>query len=183
MTQMRVKDDADRGGRRAGGTQIKAQHCFWMRRGQLGMELFWGGKRVLGEGIMEREIRDVRTYLVIGAAMKVHCRLGNGFLESVYQEALEAELKGRNVPFRREPRIAIDYLGKSLDSVYRPDFVVYDEVIIELKVVAELTDVHKRQVIHYLKATELRLALLLNFGASRLEHQRVINSAGRRPSL
>ncbi|TPW20790.1 MAG: hypothetical protein FD126_1331 [Elusimicrobia bacterium] len=132
---------------------------------------------------MQREIRDVRTYLIIGAAMKVHSRFGSGFLESVYQEALEAELKAIHVPFRREPRIAIDYEGKTLDSVYRPDFVVYDEVIVELKVVAELNDVHKRQVIHYLKATELRLALLLNFGASRLEHDRVINSAGRRPSL
>ena len=132
---------------------------------------------------MKREIRDVRTYLVIGAAMKAHSRLGSGFLESVYQEALAAELKERHVPFRREPRIAIDYLGKPLDSVYRPDFVVYDEVIVELKVVAGLTDIHKRQVLHYLKATELRLALLLNFGAPRLEYQRVINSAGLRPSL
>lgn len=132
---------------------------------------------------MERNIRDVRIYIVIGAAMKVHSRLGNGFLEAVYQEALEAELKGRHVPFRREPRISVAYDGKSLESVYRPDFVVYDEVIIELKAVERLVDAHKCQVIHYLKATDLQLALLLNFGASRLEFERVINSAGTRSSL
>ena len=132
---------------------------------------------------MERNIRDVRTYLVIGAAMKVHSRLGSGFLEAVYQEALETELKARHVPFRREPRIAVVYDGKPLDSAYRPDFIVYDEVIVELKVVERLIEAHKGQVIHYLKATELQLALLLNFGASRLEFERLINSTGYRMPL
>lgn len=128
---------------------------------------------------MERNIRDVRTYLVIGAAMKVHSRLGSGFLEAVYQEALETEMRGRHIPFRREPRIAVAYAGKPLDSVYRPDFIVYDEVIVELKAVDALIDEHRSQVIHYLRATDLRLALLLNFGARRLEYERLINSASR----
>jgi GxxExxY protein len=121
--------------------------------------------------------RDPKTYAIIGAAMAVHARLGHGFLESVYQEALAAELTRRHVPFEREVEIEVWDAGKILDSHFRADFIAYRSVIIELKAVGALNWGHGRQVINDLKATGIRIGLLLNFGRPSLEWKRLIQSA------
>ena len=118
---------------------------------------------------------DDETYGVIGAAIEVHRRLGQGFLEAVYQEALEIEFGERGISHRREVAIPIVYRDRTLTCSYRADFVCHDDVIVELKAVRALTDVDKAQLINYLKATGLSRGLLLNFGAASLEHRRVIN--------
>ncbi len=118
---------------------------------------------------------DDETYAIIGAAMEVHRRLGHGFLEAVYQEALEIELLERGVPYQREVAIPISYRDRMLSCAYRADFVCYGTVVVELKAVQGLSDVDKAQLINYLKATGMSRGLLLNFGAPSLEHKRLIN--------
>jgi GxxExxY protein len=118
------------------------------------------------------EQRDPQTDAIIGAAIEVHRRLGQGLLEAVYQEALAIEFDERGVPFQREVEILILYRERQLASGYRADFVCYDAVIVELKALKKVTDVETAQVINYLKATGLPRALLLNFGASSLEYKR-----------
>lgn len=123
----------------------------------------------------EGALDDKDTYAVIGAALEVHRRLGHGFLEAVYQEALEIELIERSIPHRREVALPILYRDKTLTCSYRADFVCYGDVIVELKAIGRLTDVDKAQVINYLKATGMSRGLLLNFGGASLESRRLIN--------
>jgi len=113
------------------------------------------------------------TYAIIGAAMEVHRVLGPGFLEAVYEEALCIELSARNLPFARQKRLRVSYEGQVVGD-YAADLVVDDKVIVELKAVKVLTNVHEAQLINYLKATDIRVGLLINFGAASLEHQRRI---------
>lgn len=96
--------------------------------------------------------------------MKVYNTLGHGFLEAVYQEALEIEFKKQNIPYEREKELTIFYEGKPLEKKYYADFVCYGKVIVELKAVANLDDSHRSQVYNYLKATGYKLGLLFNFG-------------------
>ena len=96
--------------------------------------------------------------------MHVYNTLGPGFLEAVYQEALELELAKRNIPYEREKELSICYNGVVLKQTYRADFVCYGNIIVELKAVAHLDDTHRSQVFNYLKATGYKLGLLLNFG-------------------
>jgi len=119
--------------------------------------------------------RDQLTHAIIGAAMKVHRELGCGFLEAVYQEALEIELAKQGVPFRREQKIAVYYCGQELKSYYVADFICFDSIIVELKALSELSGREKAQVLNYLKATGLKKALLINFGKESLEFQRYVN--------
>ncbi len=115
------------------------------------------------------------SYNITGAAIHVYNVLGLGFLEAVYQEALELEFRKRKTPYEREKELTISYEGKVLKQTYRADFVCYNNIIVELKAVARLDDAHRSQVYNYLKATGLKLGLLLNFGnADGLEYERKV---------
>ena len=122
------------------------------------------------------DIRDPRTYGVIGAAMEVHRELGCGFLEAVYQEALEIELEARGVPFRRQVELPVRYKGRLLNKIYVADLITHETVIVELKALARFSGTEEAQVINYLKATGMETGLLLNFGARSLEYKRFIHS-------
>ena len=104
------------------------------------------------------------SYAIRGAAMKVYNTLGCGFLEAVYQEALEIEFNKLGIPYEREKALEIVYDGVVLNKKYVADFVCYDKIILELKAVKELDDSHRSQVFNYLKATGFKLGLLINFG-------------------
>lgn len=105
-----------------------------------------------------------QSYAINGAAMNVYNALGHGFLEAVYQEALELEFIKRGIPYEREKELKIFYEGKELWQTYKADFVCYGDIIVELKAVAHLDDSHRSQVFNYLKATGFKLGLLYNFG-------------------
>lgn len=112
------------------------------------------------------------TYKVIGAAMKVHSVLGPGFTEKVYQEALAVEFADRGIPFVREREIHAVYKGIVLQGTFIPDFICYDKIIVELKAVKELDDVHRSQAMNYAKVGGYKLSLLVNFGKASLEKER-----------
>ena len=117
---------------------------------------------------------DPRTYAVIGAAMEVHRQLGCGFLEAVYQEAMELELTARGIPFDPQTDIAIRYKGQVLKTFYRADFICYDAVVVELKALTQIGPIEEAQVINYLKGTGYEIGLLLNFGRTSLQPRRYI---------
>ncbi|RZB29694.1 MAG: hypothetical protein SRB1_01974 [Desulfobacteraceae bacterium Eth-SRB1] len=119
-------------------------------------------------------MKDKRTYKIIGAAIEVHKELGCGFLEAVYQEALGKEFAYQAIPFKPQPIIQIAYKGKALDKTYQPDFICYDEVIVEIKAISGLSGIEEAQLINYLKATGLKVGLLINFGAKSLEYKRLV---------
>ena len=106
--------------------------------------------------------------------MEVHRELGCGFLEPVYQEALAVEFKMQGIPYKKQQVIGIMYKGKPLEKKYQPDFLCYDEVIVEIKALSGLSGNEEAQVINYLKATGLEIGLLLNFGTKSLEHKRFV---------
>ena len=115
------------------------------------------------------------VYAIYGAAIEVHKELGAGFLEAVYQEALEIELHERGIPFEAQKSLPICYKGHLLKKAYIADLVCYGTIIVELKSIKELSDRDDAQILNYLKATGLRLGLLLNFGSQgRLERKRLV---------
>ena len=120
--------------------------------------------------------RDSRTYWIIGAAIEVHQQVGPGFLEAVYQEALELELAARGVPFGRQVSLEVRYKDQPLKCAYCADFICFDSIIVEIKALAKLTGIEEAQIINYLKATGLEIGLLINFGAPSLEFRRFIRS-------
>ena len=119
-------------------------------------------------------IRDKETYAVIGAAMTVHRELGCGFLEAVYQDALEKEFQHLSIPCAREVKLPVFYRGEQLKSYYQADFICFNSVIVELKALQRLSGTEEAQVINYLKASNLHRALLLNFGTKSLQHKRLV---------
>ena len=121
------------------------------------------------------EERDPRTFAIIGAAMEVHRVLGPGFLEKVYQEALELELTAREIEYCREVNLPIRYKAVVLNTQYRADFICFGTVVVECKAQSDLTGVDEAQLINYLKATDMQVGLLLNFGSSSLQYRRLVN--------
>jgi GxxExxY protein len=118
--------------------------------------------------------RDPQTYAIIGAAMTVHGEFQNGFLEAVYHEALAIEFAAHQIPFKHEVDLPIKYKGFTLQTIYRADYVCYEDIILEIKAVERLTEIHQAQLIHYLKATGFRRGLLINFGTPSLQFQRIV---------
>ena len=115
------------------------------------------------------------SYKIVGAAFNVYNKLGHGFLEAVYQEALELEFKKQGIPYEREKELKITYDGVELKATYKADFVCYGKIIVELKAVSYLEDSHRAQVYNYLHATGFRLGLLMNFGnTDELEKERIV---------
>ncbi len=114
-----------------------------------------------------------QTFAVIGGAMEVHKILGPGFFEAVYQAALERELTLRGIAFESKVKLPVTYKDVTV-GIYEADLVIDRKFIVEIKAVSKLNASHQAQAMHYLAATGLRLALLLNFGTSSLEHRRVI---------
>ena len=121
-------------------------------------------------------MKDQRTYKIIGAAMEVHKELGCGFLEAVYQEALAIEFKMQGLPYEQQKLIEIMYKKKPMEKKYQPDFICFGEIIVEIKALTGLSGNEEAQVINYLKATQLTIGLLINFGTKSLEYKRLIYS-------
>ena len=118
--------------------------------------------------------KDPQTYAIIGAAMNVHNELGRGFLESVYQEALEREFLILGIPYQREVKINVLYRGQELKSFFQADFICYNSTIVELKALRKYSGKEESQVINYLKASRLCKGLLINFGSEQLQHKRMV---------
>ena len=104
------------------------------------------------------------AYSIQGACFEVYRTLGNGFLEAVYQEALAREFSLASIPFREQPPLNLFYKGTLLKQTYKPDFVCFDKIIVEIKAVSDLAPEHEAQILNYLKITKMRLGLLVNFG-------------------
>ncbi len=120
--------------------------------------------------LIEKEL----TQRVIGAAMEVHKVLGCGFLEAVYQEALEIELRERGIRFSRQPETKIQYKSHTLSKTYQPDMLVEDRLVVELKALDRISAAEESQLLNYLKATGIKVGLLINFGARSLEWKRMV---------
>ena len=123
-----------------------------------------------GNKIIYREL----SYRVMKAVFEVHNLLGPGFIEGVYEEALAYELELRGIPFERQKAVTVRYKERVVGT-HRLDLVVDDKIILELKAASALTDVFKQQTLSYLKATGLRLGILINFGTPRVEYTRIVN--------
>ena len=108
---------------------------------------------------------EQETYAIRGAVFDVYRELGCGFLESVYQECLEKEFTHRKIAFLAQPEVQLYYKGETLKQIYRPDFLCFDSIIVELKALTETKSEHQAQLLNYLKSTRKQLGLLVNFGA------------------
>jgi GxxExxY protein len=115
------------------------------------------------------------VYAIMGAAMDVHRELGSGFLESVYQEAMEIELARCKIPFNAQKNIKIEYKGEPLKKKFTADLICYEKIIVELKAQDSLSGKEEAQILNYLKATGLKLGLVINFGSHpKLEWKRLV---------
>ncbi|PJR04657.1 GxxExxY protein [Avrilella dinanensis] len=115
------------------------------------------------------------TYKIIGICMEVHNQLGAGFLEIVYKDALELEFQRAGVPYEREKEYPVNYKGVILPHKFYADFVVFDNVILEIKGIRkEIAEEHIAQAINYLKVSQCEIALVVNFGEPKLQYKRII---------
>lgn len=120
-------------------------------------------------------IHKAESFEIMGACFEVYKEKGCGFLETVYQECLEMELGDRKIPFKAQVPLALTYKGRPLKSKYVPDFICYDKIIVELKAVSTLTDEHRAQVQNDLRATGMKLGLLINLAHyPKLEYERIV---------
>lgn len=111
-------------------------------------------------GVLYRE----ESYAIQGAVFEVYREMGCAFLEAVYQECLQKELRRRNIPFVPQKELRLFYKGEQLQQTYKPDLICYEKVLVEIKAVKQIAPEHEAQVFNYLKATDLRLGLIANFG-------------------
>jgi GxxExxY protein len=124
---------------------------------------------------MSSIIYKLESFEIMGACFEVYKEKGSGFLESVYQECLEMELGDRKIPFKAQIELALNYKGRPLKSKFKPDFICYDRIVVELKAVSGLTDEHRAQLQNYLRATGKKLGLLVNFcHYPKLEYERIV---------
>ncbi|MCO5286485.1 MAG: GxxExxY protein [Chitinophagaceae bacterium] len=114
------------------------------------------------------------TYQILGICMEVHNYLGAGFLEVVYKDALEIEFKNAGIHFEREKEYTVNYKGNILKHKFFADFIVFDKIILEVKAVKTLADEHIAQTINYLKVSDEKIALLVNFNEPKLNYKRLI---------
>jgi GxxExxY protein len=116
------------------------------------------------------------VYRVVGASMEVYNQLRAGFSESVYQEAMEWELTDRSIPFARQVPLRIKYKERVLEKRFIADLICFDSVLVEIKAISQLTDADEGQVLNYLRATGLRVGVLINFGDfGRLDWHRIVS--------
>ena len=124
---------------------------------------------------MAELILEGASYAVIGAAIEVHRTLGPGFLEKVYQEAMQIELSAREIPFEAEKPIEIRYRGQCLTQKYFADLVCFEEILVEMKALKQLSKQEEAQILNHLKATGAKVGLLINFGShGKLEYRRFV---------
>lgn len=123
---------------------------------------------------MSEIIYKEESYVIIGLCMEVHNQLGHGFSEVVYKDALESEFKENDIFFEREKEYLVNYKGKLLKHRFYADFVVFDKIILEVKCVKELADEHISQALNYLKVSDTKLTLLVNFAKGQLQYKRIV---------
>ncbi|HTK37419.1 MAG TPA: GxxExxY protein [Pyrinomonadaceae bacterium] len=129
--------------------------------------------------MMEILYKD-ESYKIIGACFEVYNQKGFGFTEPVYQECLEVEFSIQGIPFIAQPKLKLEYKGKLLEQFFKPDFICYEKIIVEIKTVDTIINAHKAQTLNYLNATGFELALLVNFGQfPKLTHERLANNRNR----
>lgn len=127
---------------------------------------------------MAKVIYPDESYKIIGACFEVHNKMGSGFLEPVYQECMEIEFEFQHIPFQAQQEQHLYYRSRELEQIYKPDFICYGKIIVEIKTVANLIDDHRAQVINYLNATKYKLGILVNFaGHPKLEYERILLTA------
>jgi GxxExxY protein len=115
------------------------------------------------------------SYKLMGACFEVYKEKGCGFVEPVYQECLSLELESQGIDFREQVELSLTYKGQPLKQTYRPDFICFDNIILEIKAVSQLCDQHRAQIHNYLKATGFKLGLLVNFGHHpKVEWERIV---------
>jgi GxxExxY protein len=123
---------------------------------------------------MSEIIYKDESYIIIGKCMEVHNELGHAFSEIVYKDALEMEFNDNDILFEREKEYPVWYKGKLLKHKFYADFIIFDKIILEVKCVKAITDEHIAQVINYLKVSDNKLALVVNFARGKLEYQRLV---------
>jgi len=123
---------------------------------------------------MSKVLYPDESYAIMGACFAVHNEKGCGFTEPVFQECLEMELEHRGISFVSQPEMKLTYRGRILTNTFRPDFICYGKIILELKALADIVDEHRAQVLNYLNASKFQLGLLINFGTHpKLQMERI----------
>jgi GxxExxY protein len=123
---------------------------------------------------MSEIILKDESYKIVGICMEVHRELGMGFKEAVYKEALEMEFTNQHIPYEREKLFKIEYKGKMLKHKYPADFIVFNQLILEVKATSFIVDSFVAQTINYLKASGLKLGIIANFGQSSFVYKRIV---------
>ena len=112
---------------------------------------------------MDIPLKD-EVYQIMGAAFEVHSEKGHGFVEPVYQECMEIELRTRSIPFEWQKELTLFYHGQRLQQTYIPDLICYGQILVELKAVKDLGNEHRAQLLNYLRTSKIKVGLLINFG-------------------